>query len=69
MSHVVTVGCRIPLRRQASRLGVVDAIREAVKTVKARHPHLETSALMDIALKRRGDEIRLTLYFSPSATP
>ncbi len=69
MEQVVTVGCRIPHGRQATRLGVLDAIRDAVRTVKEGHPHLARSSLKDIALKRRGDEIRVTLYFSATPTP
>lgn len=64
MQEVVVIGWNISKQdRSKSRLGVVDAIRDAANTVKARNPHLKDCLLKDITLKRWGDEIRLTFYF------
>lgn len=52
-------------RRRLGTLGIVDDIRQAVLGVKRTHPGLAGSRLKDVSLKRRGDELLVTLYFTP----
>lgn len=66
MRHVVSIDCSIPHRGRGSRLGIVDTIRDAVRAVRVQHPHLQRASLQDVSMARQGDELRLTLHFSPS---
>lgn len=63
------VAVPLKLARRSSRrpdtLGLVDEIRQAVLGVKRTHPNLADSRLLDVSLKRRGDEVLVTLYFTP----
>lgn len=64
MKPIVAVPFSIPCAVSKRRpLGIVDEIREAVRAAKSRHPSLAASHLCDVALKRTGDTLRLTLYF------
>lgn len=67
MQEMIVIGWRISKKDPQSRLGIVDAIRDAAKSIKARNPHLKDSSLKDVTLKRFGDEIRLTFYFMQSS--
>jgi len=45
--------------------GIVDEIRRAVERTKRAHPVLAHCRLADVALKKRGDRVQVTLYFAP----
>lgn len=66
MNHLVAIDCKIspdPTRR--SPLGVLDHIREAVQETRRRNPQVADLKLHDIAVKKSGRDVRLTLYFAP----
>lgn len=66
MKGIVAVRCSLPAATRTNRLGVVDAIRDAVKRVRELHPHLKRVPLLDVSLLRVGAERRLILYFGDS---
>lgn len=64
MARYVAVPLKLTTGVRSSRLGIVDDIRQAVRGAKRAHPGLAGSKLADIAFKRRGNELLVTLYFT-----
>ena len=64
MKRLIAVRCTLGPSARTSRLGIVDAMREAVASVRRRHPHLTTASVADVSIKRVDGEIQVTLYFS-----
>lgn len=65
MARYVAVPVKLaPRKSRPGSLGIVDEIRQAVLGVKRAHPHLAQSRLLDVSMKRRGDEVHVTLFFS-----
>lgn len=66
MARFIAVPLRLPCGRQAAKgLGIVDELRLAVERAKRMHPSLANAELKDVALRRRGDHLQVTLYFLP----
>jgi len=66
MARFVAVPLRLETGSFGKRpLGLVDELRLAVERIKRTHPSLANSKLQDVALKRRGDHLQVTLYFIP----
>lgn len=65
MAQYIAVPLKLSSRRShVGPLGIVDELREAVLGARRAHPHLADRRLVDVSLKRRGDEVQVTLYFS-----
>ncbi|NLN19946.1 MAG: hypothetical protein GX162_11840 [Firmicutes bacterium] len=62
-----TVVALIPRRKTDDRdLGLLSDLREAVAMARRYHPELAHRHVVDVGLRREGDRIRATFFFSGS---
>ena len=62
-----TVVALIPRRKTDERgLGLHSELREAVAMARRYHPELAHRHVVDVGLRREGDRIRATFFFSGS---